>query len=270
MAARTASGSTANGASSTSRTASRARGTSPRPAAPTRPGSRSGAAAPGATPPWPRSPSMTCSGPGRATTGSATSRCSRPTPTSSRPATSIGWSASGPPSATSTARARPCTTPRGSRARSSSSRGLDDRVVPPNQAELMANELDRQGLPVACLMFEGEGHGFRKADTVRRCLEAELAFYGRVFGFEPADPLPPLDIREPQGSSGRVSPPAPDKNRGSAAPDRAGLTLENHRFPPRPWNPAASWRPSPRNPQNSSGKRREASVKKSSPRYPRA
>ena len=73
--------------------------------------------------------------------------------------------------------------------------GLDDRVVPPNQAELMADELDRQGLPVASLLFEGEGHGFRKAETIRRCLEAELAFYGRVFGFEPADTLPPLDIR---------------------------------------------------------------------------
>ena len=73
--------------------------------------------------------------------------------------------------------------------------GLDDRVVPPNQAELMANELDRQRLPVACLMFEGEGHGFRKAETMRRCLQAELSFYGRVFGFEPADTLPPLDIR---------------------------------------------------------------------------
>ena len=79
--------------------------------------------------------------------------------------------------------------------------GLDDRVVPPNQAELMANELDRQGLPVACLMFEGEGHGFRKAETMRRCLEAELAFYGRVFGFEPADELPPLDIRNLQRAS---------------------------------------------------------------------
>ena len=73
--------------------------------------------------------------------------------------------------------------------------GLDDRVVPPNQAELMADALDRQGLPVACLMFEGEGHGFRKAETLRRCLEAELAFYGRVFGFEPEDALPSLDIR---------------------------------------------------------------------------
>ena len=59
----------------------------------------------------------------------------------------------------------------------------------------MADALDRQGLPVACLMFEGEGHGFRKAETMRRCLQSELAFYGRVFGFEPADALPPLDIR---------------------------------------------------------------------------
>ena len=73
--------------------------------------------------------------------------------------------------------------------------GLDDRVVPPNQAELMVDALDRQGLPVACLMFEGEGHGFRSADTIRRCLEAELVFYGRVFGFEPADAAAPVEIR---------------------------------------------------------------------------
>ena len=73
--------------------------------------------------------------------------------------------------------------------------GLDDRVVPPNQAELMADALDRQGLPVAHLVFEGEGHGFRKADTVRRCLDAELSFYARVFGFEPADALAPVEIR---------------------------------------------------------------------------
>ena len=73
--------------------------------------------------------------------------------------------------------------------------GLDDRVVPPNQAELMVDALDRQGLPVACLMFEGEGHGFRGADTIRRCLEAELLFYARVFGFEPADTLAPVEIR---------------------------------------------------------------------------
>ena len=59
----------------------------------------------------------------------------------------------------------------------------------------MVDALDGQGLPVACLMFEGEGHGFRQADTVRRCLEAELLFYARVFGFVPADPLAPLEIR---------------------------------------------------------------------------
>ena len=80
--------------------------------------------------------------------------------------------------------------------------GLDDRVVPPNQAELMANALDRQGLPVASLLFEGEGHGFRKAETIRRCLQAELAFYGRVFGFEPADDLPPLDIKNLEAQQG--------------------------------------------------------------------
>ena len=73
--------------------------------------------------------------------------------------------------------------------------GLDDRVVPPNQARLMVDALDRQGLPVACLMFEGEGHGFRQADTMRRCLEAELFFYARVFRFEPADALAPVEIR---------------------------------------------------------------------------
>ena len=73
--------------------------------------------------------------------------------------------------------------------------GLDDRVVPPNQAELMVDALDRQGLPVACLTFEGEGHGFRQAGTLRRCLEAELLFYARVFGFEPADAPAPIEIR---------------------------------------------------------------------------
>ena len=78
--------------------------------------------------------------------------------------------------------------------------GLDDRVVPPNQAELMVDALDRQGLPVACLMFEGEGHGFRQADTIRRCLEAELLFYARVFGFEPADAPAPVEIRNLSGS----------------------------------------------------------------------
>ncbi len=72
--------------------------------------------------------------------------------------------------------------------------GLNDRVVPPDQTERMVNALRAKKLPVACLRFEGEGHGFRRGDTLRRALEAELAFYGRVFGFTPADALPPLAV----------------------------------------------------------------------------
>jgi len=72
--------------------------------------------------------------------------------------------------------------------------GLDDKVVPPNQAEAMVAALRAKGLPVAYLAFEGEGHGFRKAATIKRALEAELAFYGRVFGFTPAGRLEPLEI----------------------------------------------------------------------------
>ncbi len=72
--------------------------------------------------------------------------------------------------------------------------GLEDKVVPPNQAHLMAKALKDKGIPVAHLEFEGEQHGFRKAETIRRTLEAELYFYGRVFGFTPADNILPLDI----------------------------------------------------------------------------
>ena len=73
--------------------------------------------------------------------------------------------------------------------------GLDDKVVLPNQAEMMAEVLDRKGIPYAYLPFEGEGHGFRKQENVRRALEATLSFVGRVFGFEPADELDPIEIR---------------------------------------------------------------------------
>jgi dipeptidyl aminopeptidase/acylaminoacyl peptidase len=72
--------------------------------------------------------------------------------------------------------------------------GLEDRVVPPNQAEMMAAAVRRKGLPVAYVAFEGEQHGFRKAENMVRCLEAELYFYGAVFGFTPADPIEPVAI----------------------------------------------------------------------------
>lgn len=71
--------------------------------------------------------------------------------------------------------------------------GLDDPIVPPGQAESMAADLSAHGIRHALLTFKGEGHGFRKAETVIACLEAELAFYGEVLGF--ATPgIPPLTL----------------------------------------------------------------------------
>jgi dipeptidyl aminopeptidase/acylaminoacyl peptidase len=72
--------------------------------------------------------------------------------------------------------------------------GLEDRVVPPNQAEKMADAVRAKKLPVALLVFEGEQHGFRKAENIKRVLEAELYFYSKVFGFELADPIEPVEI----------------------------------------------------------------------------
>jgi len=72
--------------------------------------------------------------------------------------------------------------------------GLDDRVVPPVQAEQMAAALQRLGLPYAYIAFEGEGHVFRRAENIERAVAAELYFYSRVFGFIPADDLEPIEI----------------------------------------------------------------------------
>ena len=72
--------------------------------------------------------------------------------------------------------------------------GLEDKVVPPDQSEKMAEAVRAKGLPVAYLAFEGEQHGFRKAETIIRCFEAELYFYGAVFGFTPAGPIEPVKI----------------------------------------------------------------------------
>jgi dipeptidyl aminopeptidase/acylaminoacyl peptidase len=72
--------------------------------------------------------------------------------------------------------------------------GLDDRVVPPSQAEAIVDALAANGIPHAYLAFEGEGHGFRGAAAIRRSLEAELSFLAQVFGYEPADQLEPVDL----------------------------------------------------------------------------
>jgi dipeptidyl aminopeptidase/acylaminoacyl peptidase len=73
--------------------------------------------------------------------------------------------------------------------------GLDDEVVLPSQAEMMAAALDRKGVPYAYIPVEGEGHGFRKQENVRRALQATLSFVGQIFGFEPADELDPIEIK---------------------------------------------------------------------------
>ena len=72
--------------------------------------------------------------------------------------------------------------------------GLEDAVVPPSQAEVMVEALRKRGLPHAYLAFPGEQHGFRRAENIARSLEAELYFYGRVFGFAPADEIEPVPI----------------------------------------------------------------------------
>ena len=66
--------------------------------------------------------------------------------------------------------------------------------MPPEQAEVIVEALQAKGIPHAYLAFEGEQHGFRKADNIARTLEAELDFYGRVFGFRPADEVEPVKL----------------------------------------------------------------------------
>ena len=66
--------------------------------------------------------------------------------------------------------------------------GLEDKVVPPNQALEVFDALLAKGVPTACVLFEGEQHGFRRAQNIRRALDTELEFYGQVFNFEPVLP----------------------------------------------------------------------------------
>jgi len=72
--------------------------------------------------------------------------------------------------------------------------GLEDKVVPPSQAEAMVDALRRKGLAVAYLPFEGEQHGFRKAENIKRSLDAEFYFYSRVFDYKPADEIEAVAI----------------------------------------------------------------------------
>ena len=79
--------------------------------------------------------------------------------------------------------------------------GADDRVVPPSQAEMFRDVLVARGIAHAYLLFEGEEHGFRRAETNIAALEAELSFYGQVLGFEPPG-VPVLPLVRPTASTG--------------------------------------------------------------------
>lgn len=72
--------------------------------------------------------------------------------------------------------------------------GLEDKVVPPEQSQVMVNALRARGVPVAYVEFKDEGHGFRKSENIRRTLDAELYFYSKVFGFTLAEPVEPVAI----------------------------------------------------------------------------
>jgi dipeptidyl aminopeptidase/acylaminoacyl peptidase len=72
--------------------------------------------------------------------------------------------------------------------------GLEDKVVPPNQAEMMVEVLQKKGLPVAYVPFAGEQHGFRQAQNIKRALDGEFYFYSRIFGFSPAETIEPITI----------------------------------------------------------------------------
>jgi dipeptidyl aminopeptidase/acylaminoacyl peptidase len=84
--------------------------------------------------------------------------------------------------------------------------GTEDTVVPPQQAEMLADAARLKHLPVALIMFQGEGHGFRRAETIKASIEAQIYFLSQIFGFEPADPVPaiPIDNLKPDRAPRRA------------------------------------------------------------------
>lgn len=78
--------------------------------------------------------------------------------------------------------------------------GLEDKVVPPDQSAKFYDAVRKKRLPAAYVTFEGEQHGFRKAENLKRSIEAELYFYSRMFGFEPSDPIEPVPIENMKGN----------------------------------------------------------------------
>ncbi len=72
--------------------------------------------------------------------------------------------------------------------------GLEDKITPPNQAQMMVEAIQEKGLPVAYVTFAQEQHGFRRSENIKRALDGEFYFYSRIFDFEVADNLEPVEI----------------------------------------------------------------------------
>jgi dipeptidyl aminopeptidase/acylaminoacyl peptidase len=75
--------------------------------------------------------------------------------------------------------------------------GAEDKVVPPAQSHVIMEAVRKKGLPCAYIEFEGEQHGFRQKQTLIRAIEAELSFYGQIFGFEPAGDIQHIELENP-------------------------------------------------------------------------
>jgi len=88
--------------------------------------------------------------------------------------------------------------------------GLEDKIVPPSQAEIMIAALRAKQLPFAYVAFPTEGHGFREGANIQRSIEAELYFYSRIFGFTRADEIAPVEIENLKAV----------RNQGSGVKDR--------------------------------------------------
>jgi hypothetical protein len=127
--------------------------------------------------------------------------------------------------------------------------GMDDKVVPPNQAFMMADAVRRKRLPVALLTFEGEWHGFRMVETIVATLEAQISLFAQVFGFTPANDVPEPVIDnlppDPGVDASRSRQPGSSDNRKAPAgtlarwTDRAGHTVDRRTF-------QSPWRSHPR------------------------
>ncbi len=78
--------------------------------------------------------------------------------------------------------------------------GLEDKIVPPNQSQMIFDAVKKKGVPCAFVAFPGEQHGFRRAENIRRSFDGELYFYSKVFGFELAEKVEPVKIENLKGA----------------------------------------------------------------------